>query len=69
MQNQRMPKQILTATMEGKRKRGRPHKRWREEVEKDLNTMGIQNRKTVARDRREWRKIVLESKVTSDCIA
>jgi len=31
MQNQRMPKQIATATMEGIRKKGRPHnktERW-----------------------------------------
>jgi hypothetical protein len=39
-----MPKQIASATMERTRKRGRPHKRRRDEVEKDLNIMGIKNR-------------------------
>jgi hypothetical protein len=40
MQKQKLPKQIATAKMEGTRKR-RPGKRWRDEVEEDLNIMGI----------------------------
>jgi hypothetical protein len=36
-----MRKQIATATMEGTRKRGKPRKRWRNEVHDDLNIMGI----------------------------
>jgi hypothetical protein len=50
MPNHRMPKQIATITMEGTRKRGRPHKRWRDEVVEDLKTMGVKNRPAVARD-------------------
>jgi hypothetical protein len=46
-----MPKQILTAKMEGRRKRGGPVKRWEEEVEEDLNIMGIK-KKQVGNDRR-----------------
>jgi hypothetical protein len=57
--NQRMPKQIAEATIEGTRKRGRPRRRWKEEVEEDLNIMEIKNRRASARDRRNWRKIVL----------
>jgi hypothetical protein len=41
MQNQRTPKQIAAATIEGTRKIGRPRKRWNNEVEEDLNIMGI----------------------------
>jgi hypothetical protein len=37
----RMPKQIAADTIEGTRKRGRPRKRWKDEVEEDLNIMGI----------------------------
>jgi hypothetical protein len=59
MQNQRMPKQIAAATIEGTRKRGRPHKRWKDEVEEDLNIMGIKNGRAAARDRRKWKKIEL----------
>jgi ribosomal protein L21E len=57
-----MTKQIATATIEGTRKRGRPHKRWKGEVEEDLNIMGIKNGRVVARGRK-WRKIVLQAKV------
>jgi hypothetical protein len=35
--NQWMPKHIATATMKGTRKRGRPCKRWRNEVVEDLS--------------------------------
>jgi hypothetical protein len=38
-QNQQMPKQIAAAMMEVTRKKGRPCKRWRDEVEEDLNVM------------------------------
>jgi hypothetical protein len=44
MQNQRMAKKFATATMEGTRKRGRPRKRWKDDVEEDVNIMGIKNR-------------------------
>jgi hypothetical protein len=63
MNNERMPKTIMTTKMEGTRKRGRPRKRWIDEVEEDLKIMGIRNWHAVARDRQEWRKIVLEAKV------
>jgi hypothetical protein len=58
MQNQRMPKQIAAATVEGTRKRGRPHKRWKDEVEEDLN-MVIKNGRAAARYRRNWKKTEL----------
>jgi hypothetical protein len=45
--------------MEGTRKIGRPRKRWREEVEGDLNIMDIKNRQATSRGRWKWRKIFL----------
>jgi hypothetical protein len=36
---------------------------WIYEVEEDLKIMGIRNRHAVAKDRQEWREIVLEAKV------
>jgi hypothetical protein len=60
MQNQRMPNQIATVTIEGKRKIGRPRKRCGVEVEEDLNIMGIKNKRVMVRDLRESRRISLE---------
>jgi hypothetical protein len=54
---------IITSKMEGTRKRGRPRKRWRDEVEEDLKITGIRNWYAVPKDRQEWRKTVLEAKV------
>jgi hypothetical protein len=39
-----MPKQIVTTKMKGRRKRGRPRKRWKDEVQEDLKIMGMKNR-------------------------
>jgi hypothetical protein len=35
----------------------------KDEVEEDLNIMGMKNGCAAARDRRKWRKIVLQTKV------
>jgi hypothetical protein len=60
MQNQRMPKQTAVATIEGTRKRGRPRKRWKDEVEEDLKYNG--NKKRACSSRWKW-KTVLQAKV------
>ena len=36
MEGDRMPKKIFTQELEGTRRRGRPRKGWKEEVERDL---------------------------------
>jgi hypothetical protein len=59
MQNPRMPIQIATAKIDGTRNRGRPNKRWRFEVEDDLNAMEIKNVQGVARDHQESTETVL----------
>jgi hypothetical protein len=55
-------KQISAATI-GVRKRGRPRKRWKDEVEDDLNIMRIKKGSEAVRDRRIWKKTVLQAKV------
>jgi hypothetical protein len=58
-----MQKKNNDTKMEGTRKRGRPRKKWIDEVEEDLKIMGIRHWHAVAKDHQEWRKIVLEAKI------
>ena len=37
----RVPKKMFTQELEGSRRRGRPRKRWKEEVERDLQVLGV----------------------------
>ena len=47
-----MPKKIFTQKLEGTRRRVRPRKRWKEEVERDLQVLGV----------RRWRELVADRK-------
>jgi len=40
MEEDRMPNKIFTQELEGSRRRGRPKKGWKEEVERDLQMLG-----------------------------
>jgi hypothetical protein len=55
--------QIVPTRVKGTRKRGIPRIRWTVEVEEDLKIIGIIICYTMARDRKEWRRIVLEAKI------
>jgi len=52
MEEDRMPEKIFTQELEGTRSRGRPRKRWKEEVERDLQVLGV----------RRWRELVADRK-------
>jgi len=41
MEEDSMHKNIFTQELEGTRRRGRPRKRWKEEVERDLQMLGV----------------------------
>jgi len=41
MEEDRMAKKIFSQEPEGTRRRGRPRKRWEEEVERDLQVLGV----------------------------
>jgi len=43
MEEDRMPKKIFTVELEGTRRRGRPRKGWKEEVERDLQVLGVRS--------------------------
>ena len=48
----RMPRKIFIQELEGTRKRERPRKRWKEEIERDLQVLGV----------RRWRQLVADRK-------
>jgi len=50
MEGKRIPKRILEWKPTGRRDRGRPRKRWIEDIEEDIQMMGI----------RGWRKLCKE---------
>ena len=41
MEEDRIPKKVFTQELEETRRRGRPRKGWREEVERDLQVLGV----------------------------
>jgi hypothetical protein len=64
MEEDRMPKKIFTQ-LEGTRRRGRPRKRWREKVERDLQVLGVRRWTELVIDRDKWRGIVRQAKAHS----
>ena len=62
MEEDRMPKKIFTQILEGTRRKGRPRKRWREEVERNLQVMGVRRWRELVTDRDKWRGIVRQAK-------
>jgi hypothetical protein len=65
MEEDRRPKKIFTQELEGMRRRGRPRKRWKEEVERDLQVLGVRRWTELVTDRKIWRDIVRQAKAHS----
>jgi len=63
MEEDRMPKEIFTQELEGTRRRGRPRKRWKEEVERDLQVLGVRRWRELVADRKKWEDIFRQAKV------
>ena len=63
MSEDRMPKMILNAEIDSGRRRGRPRKRWIDDLESDLRSLGIRNWKAKARHRNECKAVVRVAKV------
>ena len=40
----------------------RPRMRWQDNIQRDLESLGVQNMETAAQDRTVWRRIVREGK-------
>jgi len=62
MEEDRMPKKILIQELEGTRRRGRPMKRWTDEVERDLQVLGVRRWRELVADRKKWKDIVRQAK-------
>jgi hypothetical protein len=60
-----MPKKIFTQELEGTRRRGRRKKGWREEVERDLQVLGVRRWRELVIDREKWRGIIRQAKAQS----
>jgi len=65
MEEDRMSIKIFTQEMEGTRRRGRPRKEWREEVERDLQMLEVRRWRELVIDREKWRGIVRQAKAHS----
>jgi len=65
MEEDRMPKKIFTQELGGTRRRGRPRKRWKEEVERDLQMLGVRRWRGLVADRKNWKDIVRQAKAHS----
>jgi len=65
MEEDRMPKRICIQEVVGTRRRGRPRKRWKAEVERDLQVLGVRRWGELVADRKKWKDIVRQAKVHS----
>jgi hypothetical protein len=65
MEEDRMPKKIFTQELERSRRRGRPRKGWKEEVERDLQVLGVRGWRQMVTDRIKWKDIFQQAKAHS----
>jgi hypothetical protein len=65
MEEYRMPSKFFTQELEETRRRGRPRKGWREEVERDLQVLGVRRWRELVIDREKWKGIVRQAKTHS----
>jgi len=65
MEEDRMPKNIFAQELEGTRRRGRPRKRWKEEVERDIQVLEVRRWRELVADRKKWKDVVRKAKAHS----
>jgi len=65
MDGGRMPRRILELKPMGRRIRVRPRERWIEDVEEDIQMMGIKGWRKLSKERTEWKKITEKAKTHS----
>ena len=65
MDENRTPKRVLDWKPIGRRIRGRPRKRWIEDIEEDIQRMGISGWRKLRKERIEWKRITEKAKTHS----
>jgi len=65
MEEKRIPKRALEWKQIGRRNRGRPRKRWIEDIKEDIQTMGIRGWRKLCKERAEWKKITEKAQTHS----
>ena len=60
-----MPKIIFTQELEGTKRRRRPWKRWKEEVERDHHVLGVGRWRELVADRKKLKDVVRQAKAHS----
>ena len=60
-----MPKKVFPQELETTRRRGRPKKRWKEEVERGLQVLEVRRWRELVADRKKWKDIFLQAKAHS----
>jgi hypothetical protein len=65
MDEERTRKRLLEWKPIGRRIRGRPRKRWIEDIEDDIEIMGIRGWRKLCKERAEWKRITEKAKTHS----
>jgi hypothetical protein len=65
IEGKRLPKRVLEWEPTGRRNRGRPRKRWIEDIEEDIQITGISGWRKLCKERSEWKKITEKAKTHS----
>jgi len=68
MEEDRMSKTIFTQELEASRRRGRPRKRWKEEVQRDLQVLGVRRWREFWQIGKDIRTLFDRPKPTVGCI-
>jgi hypothetical protein len=69
MEEDMMPEKLITQDLEGTRRRGRPRKGWKEEIERYLQVLGVRRWKDLVKDRKKGRIFFYRPKPTAGCSA
>jgi hypothetical protein len=62
MNETRCVKKIFEGKLEGRKGRGRPRRRWINDVDDDLTELGVKRWRTKELEREEWASIIKETK-------